>query len=431
MSLPFVTRARRADAVRVLCRAVRLARPLLCLASVVAVILAALCTVASAHDRTSSYSTWDIRGRHAHVTVRLSQLDMSRFPWWSTAWQDPNDRALGWYLTSKLQLFAGDTPCEVSDGPRSLSAPPGRVTEEWRLNCPAQGALKIQSGLFLDVAPGHLHFARVTRDGAAALERVLSERAPTWLLPDATTPSHVNDNGGTSLLGYVRLGVDHILSGYDHLAFLLALLLIGGSLSEVAKVVTGFTVAHSITLGITVLGYVRPDPAPVEALIGLSIALVAAENIWLAGARDRIVPALIAGTLALLAIAAARGHGRVPALTLAGLALFCLCYFGLLARVTRASSLRWSIAFIFGLVHGFGFASVLVQTGLPTEQLVGALFGFNVGVELGQLGVVALIWPVLRGLMRRDEVWRSAVLSYGSVAVLTLGVFWFVTRTFG
>jgi hypothetical protein len=121
----------------------------------------------------------------------------------------------------------------------------------------------------------------------------------------------------------------------------------------------------------------------------------------------------------------------VPALTLAGLAVFAFCYFDLLERVTRPTSLRWGIAFIFGLIHGFGFASVLVEAGLPTTRLVEALFGFNAGVEVGQLAVVALLWPVLHYVARRGDGWRLAVLNYGSAAVLTLGVFWFVGRAFG
>jgi hypothetical protein len=212
---------------------------------------------------------------------------------------------------------------------------------------------------------------------------------------------------------------------------LLALLLIGGGFGQVARVVTGFTVAHSITLGLVVLGYLRPNPAPVEALIGFSIALVAAENVWLTGRRSYTLPGLIALALGLIAFAAARGHGRVPALTLTGLGLFSFCYFGLLRRASRVSTLRWAIAFVFGLVHGCAFAGVLVEAGLPTERLAAALFGFNIGVELGQLAAVAVAWPVLRRLETHGEGWRLAVLNYGSTAVLALGVFWFVSRTFG
>ena len=381
-----------------------------------------------AHDRTTSYSAWDIHGRDAAVTVRLAEIDISRLPWAATA-GDTLDRRLGEYVTQHVQLRAHDTPCPVSESPRARRPAPGRVVYAWRITCPDTDRLSIRTDVFLEVAPSHVHFARVSRDGSRALERVLSDAERTWALLD-TAQSATPEPSGTSLTGYIALGVGHILTGYDHLAFLLALLLIGGTLGEVGKVVTGFTVAHSITLGLTVLGYVRPDTAPVEALIGLSIALVAIENVWLVGARSAALPGLVTMTLLLLALNAAAGHGRVPALTLAGLAVFSGCYFSLLRRASRTVSLRWAIAFIFGLVHGFGFASVLGEAGLPPDRVVHALFGFNLGVELGQLGVVLLVWPLLRGAARRERV-GLVVVEVGSAAVLALGVFWFVSRTYG
>src|ERR1019366_10059603 len=105
------------------------------------------------------------------------------------------------------------------------------------------------------------------------------------------------------------------------------------------------------------------------------------ENGWLIGTRSRVVPWVITGTLALLAVLAALGRGRVPALTLAGLGLFTLCYFGLLQRLSRTASVRWAIAFIFGLVHGCGFAAVLGEAGLPPDRVGHPPFGLNVGVE--------------------------------------------------
>jgi len=179
-----------------------------------------------------------------------------------------------------------------------------------------------------------------------------------------------------------------------------------------------------------VLGWVHPDRPAVEALIGLSVALVAVENVWLRGERTFVIPWTAAVALGLLAIAAAAGWGRVPAPALGGVALFALCYFGLLGRVDRPEALRWAVAFLFGLVHGFGFAAVLMEARLPTVRLVPALFGFNAGVELGQLGVVALVWPAIRVVQVRRALY-GAVIETGSAAVLALGLFWFVSRAYG
>src|SRR5207253_2671904 len=122
----------------------------------------------------------------------------------------------------------------------------------WRVRCPRDsGALRIHSDLLLDVVPSHLHFARVGTSGAVA-ERVLSDGERDWPLPASPAAD------GAGLGDYVRLGMAHILTGYDHLVFLFALLLVCGSLGEAARVVTGFTVGHSATLALAALGWVTP-----------------------------------------------------------------------------------------------------------------------------------------------------------------------------
>ncbi|MCK6554530.1 HupE/UreJ family protein [Candidatus Binatia bacterium] len=400
----------------------------------VGLVALAVAGVATAHERTTSYSTWDVRGDTAHVTVRLSELDASHFSWGSQPGPERELR-LGEYLAERLQLVAAGRSCAVSDGPRELRAPSGRLAFEWRVDCPAEAPLEVRSAVLFEVAPSHLHFVRLRRDGGPLHERVLSDTERVWSLGEAAASgggSAESGTGGTTFWGYLRLGVEHILEGYDHLAFLLALLLVGSALRDVVTIVTGFTAAHSITLGLSAFGILQPAAAPVEALIGLSIAMVAAENVWLVGDRGPLVPVVIAATLALLAGVAVAGFGRVPAISLTGLALFTLCYFGMLHRSAHASHLRWAIAFIFGLIHGFGFAAVLGEAGLPPHRAVAALFGFNAGVEVGQLAVVAAVWPLLRwGTTARAGRFRVGIIEGGSAAVLALGVFWFVSRAYG
>jgi len=176
--------------------------------------------------------------------------------------------------------------------------------------------------------------------------------------------------------GFFRLGVEHILTGYDHLLFLAALLLGGGSARTVLKIVTGFTLAHSLTLAASVLGLVAIPGRVVEPLIAASIVWVAVENAWL---------------------------GRAPAR-------------------------RWLVSFAFGLVHGLGFASALGPLALPTRNLVMALLGFNVGVEAGQVFVIALAIPI--GLWARRRPWEPRLARGLSVAVAIVGAIWFVERLF-
>jgi len=383
---------------------------------------------ANAHTKSISYSSWVFAPDGATVRVRVSLLELSRLGFVVGSEADPTRVAP--YLREHLQLFSAGQACAATESIQ-VSAPEGWTHFEWRVACSESGEQVIRSSILLDQAPSHLHFARVHADGVPTRERVLSEREPLWALERVEPGARASAPEGTSISGYLVIGVEHILSGWDHLAFVLALLLLAGSVGEVARLVTGFTIAHSVTLALAVLGVLNPEPAPVEALIGFSIALVAAENAWLLAGGGWWIPGLAVTGVLLMAVFAFFGAGLVSWLTLLGIAIFSACHFGLLATVRNPRVLRVAVAFAFGLIHGFGFAGVLSEMSLPTDRLVSALFGFNIGVELGQLAVVLLIWPVLHVLRRsRGEHLYALVAETGSAAVCGLGLFWFVTRSF-
>jgi hypothetical protein len=412
---------------------------------------AALPATSHAHGRSISYSSWELDEGGANVSVRVSRLDLSRLPLTAAEAARPGPPGpasnTAHYLARRLALAAGGEPCSAASPPTPRPAAEGWVAFGWRLDCQASGGRVIESRILLDAAPSHLHFARVSASGAGrarvsavdkgtTLERVLTEADPVWFLGswggEAGGAGNAPEPAGSSFLRYLALGIEHILTGYDHLAFVFALLLLAGSLRQVAGLVTGFTIAHSITLALAVLGLLRPEAAAVEAVIGFSVALVAAENGWLLSGRDRRIAGFsLAGLLLLCALAAA-GYGVLSLATLLGLTLFSLCHFELLARTARPTRVRTFLAFAFGLVHGFGFAGVLAEMSLPASRLAPALFGFNLGVEVGQLAVVALAWPLLRLLNRIGEGsgyrWTSQVASAG---ICGLGLYWFIVRAFG
>jgi len=179
----------------------------------------------------------------------------------------------------------------------------------------------------------------------------------------------------TQLVQFTRLGIRHIFLGYDHIMFLLALIVIGGRLLSLVKIVTAFTLAHSLTLILAALQVVSLPSRVTESAIALSIAYVAAENV-------------------------------------------------LIAEPTH----RWRLTFCFGLVHGFGFANVLRELGLPTRGLVSSLLAFNVGVELGQLGILAILFPL--ALWVAKQPFRRPVIVGLSSMILLFGIGWFIERTF-
>ena len=393
---------------------------------------AALAPSAAAHTRSLSHSSWQLDDTGARVTLRIPRLELTRLGLDAPPGGSPEASAAARYLAEHLLLESASGPCGVASGPEQRPADEGWAKFRWRIACPpGEAPTALRSRILLAVAPSHLHFARL--GGERIVERVLTEATPVWPLAASGGDDGTGApaSAGGSIGAYVVLGIEHIVTGWDHLAFVFALLLLATRLGEVARLVTGFTLAHSVTLALAVLGWVHPIAGAVEAVIGFSVALVAAENGWTLGGRPLAVPIAALAVLAGVGLASALGAAELPGLVCAGLALFTACHFALLGRGGPEARIRAALAFAFGLVHGFGFAGILSEMALPKDRLVPALFGFNVGVELGQLAVVALAWPALRLLARRAPRLHRGALELGSAAICGIGLYWFVVRSFG
>jgi hypothetical protein len=384
---------------------------------------------AAAHTRSMSYSTWTLNDDGAHVELRLKLIELTR---------EPPDHPWATSLPAELTLEAGAQPCHAGSATRARTAPEGWAIFRWRIQCAQDGARVIRSNLLRGAAANHANFVRVRAGGGqhpiGRREHVLTTGDDEALALDSTTDSGVAGEDGspapTSVANFVALGAAHIASGWDHLAFVFALLLLATGFREVAILVTSFTVAHSATLALAVLGVVRPEEIGVEVAIAFSIALVAAENGWLLAGRDPMVQRACVGALLVVTLAAAGGMSAIGPLSWLGLALFTTCHFELLRRSERPARLRAALAFAFGLLHGFGFAGALMELELAGNQLASALFGFNVGVELGQLLVVAIVWPLLTMLARYAPAGSRLVSEAASAAVLALGLFFLAERAF-
>jgi hypothetical protein len=399
--------------------------------------LAAFASEAGAHARSTSTSTWDLASDgSARVLVRVRWEDLQRalpelagVPPAALGLRADLARAIDDYLSSHYQLTAGGTACAPSGDPAPVaSLDPSHVGRSWRMACASAAARAVRIDAFLEVAPGHLHLARLREEDGRAVERAFVQGNSVYALEPAAASRPA---AGSSLTDYLGLGVEHIATGADHLVFLLALLLLGASFAEVATIVTGFTVAHSVTLALGVLGVVRPLSVAIESLIGLSIAIVALENFALTAGRAtrRGVMLALGSGIAAAAVAAVLGGLALPVGALLGVGLFALCSLGLLERVATPARLRWLVAFVFGLIHGFGFAGVLAEIGLPPGRVAAALLGFNLGVEAGQLVIVAVSWPLLRALLRRDPARRRLLIQLGSCPILAAGLYWFLSRS--
>jgi hypothetical protein len=279
------------------------------------------------------------------------------------------------YVGGHVAVLAGGERCSPSPAMARAADTHVLITMAW--TCPPEGDLRYRVTLFQDVDPAARHLAVIADGpGEGELELAIDKNAPEIAL----------SGDGASVLQifgrFVAAGIEHIFLGYDHIAFLLAVILWGRRLWPLIKVVTAFTVAHSLTLSLAVLDVVRLPSSVVEPLIAATIVYVAAENFFV-----------------------------------------------------RDISKRWRATFVLGLVHGFGFAGALREYGLPDRALIPALAAFNIGVEIGQVAIVALIFPLLLlsdriGVPAGGKRERHASLVYVcSAVILVFGLYWLIERT--
>jgi hydrogenase/urease accessory protein HupE len=302
--------------------------------------------------------------------------------------EDGGDGHLG--VLWKAPLIAGKMPaieprfpvhCEELTG-RDRRMIEATIVETWRLSCGERGLADSEVRMVgLERTVVEVFVEVVAADGV---------RSSLLLKPSRTSFIYGDDRSGETLGhgAWFRLGVEHLLLGFDHILFVVGLVLLLRKPSDLVKVITSFTIAHSLTLGLSALGGVTFNQSAVEAVIALSILVLAVE------------------------LAKADQHGN-----------------------TLIFRYPWAITFVFGLLHGFGFAGALSDIGLPEDSAVMALLLFNIGVEVGQLMIVAMMlvflagWRVVRQqltVLNNPRVYALPAQCMGIVAG-----YWFADRTLG
>ena len=292
------------------------------------------------------------------------------------------------YAMSRLQLSAEGKACPANATGHLIDdhTDGAYAVLRFKAQCPAiKDVIQTRYALFFDIDPQHkgllkLQYQGISSSGIFSPEKSVQEFS-------LSTPAKF-----TQFVDYGREGVWHIWIGFDHILFLLALLLpavvirqqknwyaveaLKPAFWDVLKIVTAFTVAHSITLSLATLGVISLPSRWVESAIAASVDIAALNNVY---------------------------------------PLF--------------SERRWVVAFLFGLIHGFGFATVLADLGLPSDALALALVGFNLGVEVGQIAIVAVFLPVAFAV-RRTWFYSRVVLLGGSIAIAVLAMIWLIERAF-
>ncbi len=275
-------------------------------------------------------------------------------------------------LAEQVQLIVNNEPAELQIEASALE-PIGDLAGrsnmstlvlKWQWKSPAK-QMRLKYALFPEDAPQAHCLVSLNHDGQ--FSSLILDRKQTQV--DIQEPQFV-----TQVLDFVSLGLEHIATGYDHLLFLLALLLAGGSLKYLIKIVTAFTLAHSITLSLAVIGWVHAPSRIVESLIAASIMyVVIVEVLW----KKQETPGYV--------------------------------------------------VFIFGLIHGLGFANILKEMALPTSQLITALLSFNLGIELGQMAIVLIFFGLLH-LLRKKEDWYPKIQMASAYLILCMAGYWLFER---
>jgi len=384
-------------------------------------------TTTAAHVRSESHSVWEINGRHVDLLMTLPVLETARL----SRGGQPSDAELATYLAARVYPLADGRRCAPVPPVQALGARAGYRRFDLTFVCPSVHNLAVRNQAFFDVAPGHVNYAQIQNaqvqgGGAGAFTEQLITRDRQTV---QVTGGEADRLKAAGFLDFVTMGVVHILTGIDHMAFLVGLVLISRQLKDLLFVVTGFTLGHSLTLALAVTGVIRPQADFIDALVALTIALIGLENVAIQAHRAKAVAAGFAVALAAMIALRLAGVGALPPLLLLGAGLFGANYLLISGQVHDAARLRLAITLVFGLIHGFGFAAGLLDEPLPLERLAELLLGFNVGVEIGQLTVVSTVWGLAWSLVRlRLAPPRPIVVDGAAASLVGVGLFWFVTR---
>ncbi|MEP1446907.1 MAG: HupE/UreJ family protein [Paraglaciecola sp.] len=386
-----------------------------------------------AHTRSQSFSQWQISDQKVTLSFNILSREITRLA--ADASVDVRkelSQLLIDHLEGKIQANMNGIACQIIKPLIKISASKGYTRLEAEFSCLPGSEFQLVMQGFFDVVPSHLHYARVISSSGEAREMVLSDATRTQVINLNNSEKSYWETAKT----YLKLGLEHILIGNDHLIFLLALVLLCGRLSQGLILVTGFTLGHSITLSLSVFGWLQPNMTIVEALIGFSIVLVALEKIQRTTDKKLMIP--LAFTLFALVFVKSIFSLGLPVLTLFGITLFSMSYLVLVKDFAVKTSpekmenvgIQFLLTGTFGFIHGFGFADVLREIGLPPDQLGFALFSFNLGVELGQILVLSLMTVVfiLSQKLLSINVRAFATTSLVSI-VLGLGSYWFFVRS--
>ena len=395
------------------------------------IILFFLLSPLNAHYFSESFSKWNVVDNKVEANFSLLTLESTRI------FQVENYQKIMFeenlsetdvfkiYLSQHLKVTSEGKNCSLFDEIKELNSQEGSLNLSLNFECPSNKEIKIINNALFNLVQSHIHIARIYIDNNLYTEKALFFNDQSIDLNEEKE----NNSFSNSFYKFFSLGLDHILSGYDHLLFILGLLLLVTNLKRLLLVITGFTIGHSLTLSLSVINIIQVKSSLVEALIGYTIMFVGLEYLYKENNDHRVSIIFITTLSLLLLIFGNLINPNFPYFLILGILLFSLGYFYLLKNLNSENNLLSIITIIFGLIHGFGFGGFLLGSKISSENIFSGLLGFNLGVEVGQIIFVLLILLIYKLLMTLKITKIIEVMKNLSFfAVVFLGFFFFIQR---
>ena len=395
------------------------------------IILFFLLSPLNAHYFSESFSKWNVVDNKVEANFSLLTLESTRI------FQVENYQKIMFeenlsetdvfkiYLSQHLKVTSEGKSCYLVDEIKELNSQEGSLNLSLNFECPSNKEIKIINNALFNLVQSHIHIARIYIDNNLYTEKALFFNDQSIDLNEEKE----NNSFSNSFYKFFSLGLDHILSGYDHLLFILGLLLLVTNLKRLLLVITGFTIGHSLTLSLSVINIIQVKSSLVEALIGYTIMFVGLEYLYKENNDHKVSMIFITTLSLLLLIFGNLINPNFPYFLILGILLFSLGYFYLLKNLNSENNLLSIITIIFGLIHGFGFGGFLLGSKISSENIFSGLLGFNLGVEVGQIIFVLLILLIYKLLMTLKITKIIEVMKNLSFfAVVFFGFFFFIQR---
>ena len=391
------------------------------------------CYYAQAHYYSESFSTWKIENKQVTGNFSVLEVESTRIlnieKFRDLAAQENLAEAMVFreYLEDHVYVVDKNEICQIQKPFELSSQKEGFINILMTFQCSSSTDIKIINNAFFNIIQSHVHIARVYDGKEILIEKALFFNDQTIKInPDQ---KKLKFNFYETFYNFLKSGINHILNGFDHLIFIVGLLILVSGIRNLLVIITGFTIGHSITLSLATLGIMSPNGTLVESIIGFTIMFIGAEYLIQKTKTYSITNSFLTILILSLLILNIFTKNSISPILLIGLLFFSLGYFFLHKSITEKSSLLIVITVLFGMIHGLGFGSYLLSTGINSNNIITSLLGFNLGVEIGQiifvLTALAVIWMLTK--LRFNKT-IELIKNTAFIFVTTMGFFWFIQR---